>query len=107
MSEDLRNDPDVQTWSGILDRFEAALTEAEALVDKGLECPLSEWAVPQSAPLLPETLVGRTLDLLSRQTAMVQRLEATGVLTRRHIQYLRLDAAKGIGGGPRFVDQRA
>jgi hypothetical protein len=68
---------------------------------------LALWDPPSAGPELPEELVPRASVLLSRQADVVRRLEDIRLGALRQLRLLNLDATKGLGGGPRFIDHRA
>lgn len=107
MSEPDSTPVEVRLWVEVLDRLEAELIDAEMLLDGTDAMTGPAWRPGESMPELPESLVDRTHDLLERQGVVLARLEATRVATRGQLRYVSVDAARGLGAGPRFVDQRA
>lgn len=93
-------------WTAILDRLESDLSAAEALMTgEGADTP-APWEPPSTTPVLPESLIARVGDLLTRQVDMVRHLEEMRLRAHQQLRLLSLDATKGLNGGPHFIDQR-
>lgn len=101
------NDQRIVEWETVLDRLELELQQAAPLASGRTIDMSTEWVAPAGLPPLPHQLADRVRAILDEQAALLVRLETTRRNTRKHLQYLDANAAKGLGGGPLFIDEHS
>jgi hypothetical protein len=97
----------IEAWETFLDNLELELQQAAILTHGHSSDTNSSWVTPAAMPPLPQQLSDRVRKILDDQTAMLLRLDTTRRNTRKHLQYLDANAAKGMGSGPLFIDDLA
>jgi len=97
----------IEAWETFLDGMELELQQAANMTIGHSSDANSLWVTPVTMPPLPQQLSDRVRKILDDQTAMLLRLETTRRNTRKHLQYLDANAAKGMGSGPLFIDDLA
>ena len=94
-------------WESVLNRLEHDVCAAERLVAGEEPGSVGSWEPPQKVTPLSGDLIDRTRELVARQQAALERLEAMRLAVRRHLQLVEVDAAKGLASGPHFFDAHA
>ena len=95
------NGNSIEAWETVLESLEFELQQAEPLAN-GRTTDMNTGLPP-----LPHQLADRVRAILDEQAALLVRLETTRRNTRKHLQYLDANAAKGLGGGPLFIDEHS
>lgn len=95
-----------RTWASLLDQLERNVQSAERLLAGDAEGTIDAWQPPHDMAPMPKGLVARARALLGRQQAVLGHLESERLTVRRHLQLVEVDAAKGLGSGPHFIDER-
>ena len=101
------NGHSIGAWETVLASLELELQQAEPLANGRTIDMSTEWVAPAGLPPLPHQLADRVRAILDEQAALLVRLETTRRNTRKHLQYLDANAAKGLGGGPLFIDEHS
>jgi len=97
---------DPRAWDDLLDRLEQDLDSVEGMLAGEVQAPLDPWDPPRAPAPMSSGHVERTRELVIRQQAALERLEAARTTVRRHLQLVDADAAKGLASGPHFFDER-
>ena len=105
MSEQGTDDPAMQVWSKILRNLEQELTLPQHNIEGPTAHTPAPWEPPDEPPLIPRDLEPRARKILSQQVALLEQLRSDLVKTRKHLDYLKSDAARGITSTPRFIDR--
>ena len=96
-----------ERWTEFLDSIEQGINEAMLLVDgKILEHPNS-WSAPSDPPPLPKSAASRVSHLLETQRALLDQLRLNREQALKLRRFVQVDAAKGMRGGPYFIDTGA
>ena len=105
MSDVRADDPAMRVWTEILGNIEQALNLPQHNIEGPTEHTPAPWQPPDEPPLIPNDLVARAREILSQQLALLEELRSDLVKTRKHLDYLKIDAARGIASSPRFIDR--
>ena len=88
----------IAAWERTLDQIELDLQRTRSL---------EVWEPPADMPPMPAEVVDRVRRLLDQQSELLLQLESDRRKVRRHLQYLDANAAKGMVGGPLFIDTQS
>ena len=105
MSEQGTEDPAMQVWTEILRNLEQGLGLPQHPIERSTEHTPAPWNPPDEPPIIPRDLEPRARQILSQQLALLEQLRSDLVKTRKHLDYLKSDAARGITSTPRFIDR--
>ena len=105
MSEQRTDNPAMRVWTEILANLEQELSLAQHNIEGPTAHTPAPWKPPDEPPLIPNDLVARARTVLSQQLALLEELRSDLVKTRKHLDYLKSDAARGITSTPRFIDR--
>ena len=105
MSEVRTDDPAMGVWTEILRGLERELELPQRNMNAPTVNASAPWQPPDDPPLIPRDLVTRARKVLSQQLALLEELRTDLVQTRKHLDYLKSDAARGITSTPRFIDR--
>ena len=105
MSEGRADDPAIGVWTDILTNLEQELHLPPHKSKGATEHAPAPWQPPDEPPLIPRDLEPRARKILRQQLALLEQLRSELVKTRKHLDYLKSDAARGIASTPRFFDQ--
>ena len=96
-----------ERWNEFLDSIEKGINEAMLLVDgRILEHPYS-WSTPSDLPPLTKGAASRVSHLLETQRALLDQLRMNRDQALKLRRFVQVDAAKGMHGGPYFIDTEA
>ena len=96
-----------ERWSAFLDRVEEGLSEAMLLADGKALGRGYLWSAPTDLPPLPERAVSRVSEILKTQQALLDQLKTNRDQALKLRRFVQVDAAKGMHGGPYFIDAGA
>ena len=88
----------IAAWERTLDQIELDLQRSRSL---------EVWEPPTDLPPMPPEVVDRVRRLLDEQGELLLQLESDRRKVRRHLQYLDANPAKGMSGGPLFIDTQS
>lgn len=107
MSSSLAANTADERWNEFLDSIEEGINEAMLLVDgRILEHP-NPWSAPSDLPPLPKSAAARVSHLLETQGALLDQLRLNREQALKLRRFVQVDAAKGMHGGPYFIDAQA
>ena len=105
MSEQRTDNPAMRVWTEILANLEQELILPQHNIEGPTAHTPAPWEPPDEPPLIPRDLEPRARKILSQQVALLEQLRSDLVKTRKHLDYLKSDAARGITSTPRFIDR--
>ncbi len=96
-----------ERWNAFLDSVDEGLSEAMLLADGATLGRGYLWSAPTDLPPLPETAVSRVSETLKTQQALLDQLQTNRNQALKLRRFVQVDAAKGMHGGPYFIDTGA